>query len=144
MALYARCATRTVRSAPSVEPVATKAATKVKPPRFASFRDDDGSFRFRLFGTDGEELLLSTSFADPKAAGVLRQTLSTVGGTKAVIESQGDHVAWLVNGEVVANGASYPDEVARAAAVLRLRTAASAQDDRSFAGDTPRHLPHPS
>ncbi len=110
----------------------TKPATKVKPPRFASFRDDDGSFRFRLFATDGEELLLSKSFVDPKAAGALRQTLSTVGGSSAAIESQGDHVAVLVDGEVVANGASYPDEVARAAAVLRLRTAldalAAAQD----------------
>jgi tryptophanyl-tRNA synthetase len=120
------------RSAPVADAVAAKAVTKVKPPRFASFRDDDGSFRFRLFGTDGEELLLSKSFADPKAAGLLRQTLSTVGGTNAAIESQGDHVALLIDGEVVANGASYPDEIARAAAVLRLRTAldalAAAQD----------------
>ncbi|PTR33497.1 tryptophanyl-tRNA synthetase [Luteibacter sp. OK325] len=120
------------RSAPVAEPVVTKPVSKGKPPRFASFRDDDGSFRFRLFATDGEELLLSKSFADPKEAGVLRQTLSTVGGTNAVIESQGDHVALLLAGEVVANGASYPDEVARAGAVLRLRTAldalAAAQD----------------
>jgi tryptophanyl-tRNA synthetase len=121
------------RSAPvAAEPATTKPVTKVKPPRFASFRDDDGSFRFRLFATDGEELLLSKSFADPKAAGALRQTLSTVGGSSAAIESQGDHVAVLVDGEVVANGASYPDEVARAAAMLRLRTAldalAAAQD----------------
>jgi tryptophanyl-tRNA synthetase len=100
-----------------------KPVAKAKPPRFASFRDEDGSFRFRLFGEDGEELLLSASFADPKAAGVLRQTLSTVGGANAEIESQGDHVALLVGGKVVANGASYPDDVARAAAVLRLRTA---------------------
>jgi tryptophanyl-tRNA synthetase len=120
------------RSAPVAEAAITKPVTKAKPPRFASFRDDDGSFRFRLFATDGEELLLSKSFADPKAAGALRQTLSTVGGAGAAIESQGDHVALLVDGEVVANGASYPDEVARAGAVLRLRTAldalAAAQD----------------
>jgi tryptophanyl-tRNA synthetase len=114
------------RSAPAAEPVVAKPAAKAKPPRFASFRDDDGSFRFRLFATDGEELLLSKSFADPKAAGALRQTLSTVGGANAVIESQGDHVALLVDGEAVANGASYPDEVARAAAVLRLRSALDA------------------
>jgi tryptophanyl-tRNA synthetase len=114
------------RSAPAAEPVVAKPAAKAKPPRFASFRDDDGSFRFRLFAADGEELLLSKSFADPKAAGALRQTLSTVGGANAVIESQGDHVALLVDGEAVANGASYPDEVARAAAVLRLRSALDA------------------
>jgi tryptophanyl-tRNA synthetase len=111
-----------VASAPVADAV-EKPAAKARPPRFASFRDDDGSFRFRLFGADGEELLLSAAFADPKAAGTLRQALSTIGGANAVIESQGDHVALLVEGKVVANGASYPDEVARAAGVLRLRTA---------------------
>ena len=114
------------------EPVATAPVSKAKPPRFASFREGDGSFRFRLLGADGEELLLSAAFADPKAAGKLRQTLSTLGGAHATIESQGDHVALLVDGEVVANGASHPDEVSRAAFVLRLRTAldalAAAQD----------------
>ena len=114
---------RHMSKAAVAEPVAAPAAVKPKPPRFASFRDDDGSFRFRLLGADGEELLLSASFADPKAAGVLRQALSTIGGANASIESQGDHVAVLVDGKVVANGASYPDEVARAAGVLRLRTA---------------------
>ncbi|NID15810.1 tryptophan--tRNA ligase [Luteibacter yeojuensis] len=108
------------------EPVSAPAVAKAKPPRFASFRDADGSFRFRLFGADGEELLLSVSFADPKAAGALRQTLSTVGGTHAAIESQGDHLALLVDGKVVANGEPYPDEVARAAALLRLRGALDA------------------
>jgi tryptophanyl-tRNA synthetase len=109
-----------------VEAVAATPVPKAKPPRFASFRDEDGSFRFRLFGVDGEELLLSASFADPKAAGQLRQVLATMGGADASIESQGDHVALLVGGKVVANGASYPDEVARAAAVLRLRSALDA------------------
>jgi tryptophanyl-tRNA synthetase len=123
---------RTFRPAVKAEPVAAKPAAKAKPPRFASFREADGSFRFRLFGADGEELLLSVAYADPKAAGAARQVLSTLGGTNAVIESQGDHVALRVNGELVANGQPYPDEVARAAAILRLRAAldalAAAQD----------------
>ncbi|MDQ7996378.1 MAG: tryptophan--tRNA ligase [Luteibacter sp.] len=102
---------------------APAAAPKAKPPRFASFREDDGSFRFRLFGADGEELLLSRSFADPKAAGTLRQTLATLGGAQAALESQGDRIVLLVDGAVVAEGQSYPDEAARAALVLRLRTA---------------------
>ena len=71
-------------------------------------------------------MLLSVPFADPKAAGVLRQTLSTLGGAHATIVSQGDHVALLLDGVVAANGASYPDEVARAAGVLRLRSALDA------------------
>jgi tryptophanyl-tRNA synthetase len=123
---------RTFRPAVKAEPAAAKPASKAKPPRFASFREADGSFRFRLFGADGEELLLSVAYADPKAAGTARQVLSTLGGTAAVIESQGDHVALLVHGEIVANGQPYPDEVARAAAILRLRAAldalAAAQD----------------
>jgi tryptophanyl-tRNA synthetase len=123
---------RTFRPAAKAEPVVAKAATKAKPPRFASFRENDGSFRFRLFGADGEELLLSAPFADPKTAGQMSKALSTVGGSAAVIESQGDHVALLLDGAVVANGQSYPDEVARATAILRLRAAldalAAAQD----------------
>ncbi|MGN6482196.1 tryptophan--tRNA ligase [Luteibacter sp.] len=117
---------RTFRPAAKVEPVAAKPAAKAKPPRFASFREADGSFRFRLFGADGEELLLSVAHADPKAAGAARQMLSTLGGAAAIIESQGDHVVLLVNGEPVASGQPYPDEVARAAAMLRLRAALDA------------------
>ncbi|HEY4092877.1 MAG TPA: tryptophan--tRNA ligase [Luteibacter sp.] len=117
---------RTFRPAVKAESPAPKPVSKAKPPRFASFREADGSFRFRLFGADGEELLLSVPFADPKAAGVARQSLSTIGGASAVLESQGDHVALLVNGALVANGQPYPDEVARAAAILRLRSALDA------------------
>ncbi|MDF4002901.1 tryptophan--tRNA ligase [Luteibacter sp. PPL552] len=123
---------RSYRPQAKAEPVAAVIATKAKPPRFASFRDDDGRFRFRLFAADGEELLLSEPFADPKAAGALRQRLSTMGGGAAVIESLDDHVVMRVDGEIVARGARYPDDVARAAAVMRLRGAladlAAAQD----------------
>ncbi|MBF3102652.1 tryptophan--tRNA ligase, partial [Pseudomonas aeruginosa] len=40
-----------------------------KAARLVSFRDDDGSFRFRLLDAAGEQLLLSRAFADGKAAG---------------------------------------------------------------------------
>jgi tryptophanyl-tRNA synthetase len=107
-------------------PAATPAVPKAKPPRFASFRDSDGSFRFRLFGTDGEELLLSVPFADPKAAGSLRQALSSLGGAQAVVEPQGDQLALLIDGKAVAHGASHADEGARAASLARLREALDA------------------
>ncbi|TEA78468.1 tryptophan--tRNA ligase [Allopusillimonas ginsengisoli] len=42
---------------------------KGKSARFISFRDETGQFRFRLMAADGQELLLSEPFADPKAAG---------------------------------------------------------------------------
>ncbi|MDS1142139.1 tryptophan--tRNA ligase [Pusillimonas sp. SM2304] len=53
---------------PSQAPAARKSAGKRA--RFVSFRDQDGQFRFRLLAADGQELLLSEGFADPKAAGV--------------------------------------------------------------------------
>jgi tryptophanyl-tRNA synthetase len=56
-----------------------------KMPRFASFRDADGNFRFRLFSADGEELLLSMPFADPKAAGALQKRLKTLGAADRIV-----------------------------------------------------------
>lgn len=50
---------------------------KGKGARFVSFRDEDGAFRFRLLAADGEELLLSPGFANPKDAGGLMQTLKS-------------------------------------------------------------------
>ncbi|HEY4292652.1 tryptophan--tRNA ligase [Luteibacter sp.] len=119
---------RSARHTPKVsdESVPAPVAAKAKPPRFASFRDADGSFRFRLFGADGEELLLSVPFADPKAAGALRQTLSTMGGVHASIESHGDRLALMVDGQAVAQGESHPDEAARDASLVRLRAALDA------------------
>ena len=50
-----------------------------KSARFVSFRDDDGSFRFRLLDADGEQLLLSRSFADGKGAGAVSKQLQQGG-----------------------------------------------------------------
>ncbi|MBF3087883.1 tryptophan--tRNA ligase, partial [Pseudomonas aeruginosa] len=46
-----------------------------KAARLVSFRDDDGSFRFRLLDAAGEQLLLSRAFADGKAAGAVSKRL---------------------------------------------------------------------
>src|SRR5699024_10869950 len=52
-------------SAPSKKkPKAPKTA------RVVSFRDADGSFRFRLLAANGDPLALSVPHADPKAAGM--------------------------------------------------------------------------
>ncbi|SEW16293.1 tryptophanyl-tRNA synthetase [Luteibacter sp. 329MFSha] len=107
-------------------PAAAPSIAKAKPPRIASFRDTDGSFRFRLFGGDGEELLLSSAFVDPKAAGAVRQTLGTLGGANAAIEAQGDAVVLSIDGNAVASGALPADEGARAAHVQRVRAALDA------------------
>ncbi|WP_243049963.1 tryptophan--tRNA ligase [Dyella sp. RRB7] len=114
-----------LRSGVSIAPQATaKAAPKSgKSPRFASFRDGDGSFRFRLFSADGEELLLSRSFADPKAAGVLQKRIKELGAAAAVVQSQSSALVLELDGEPVASTPVFDDEQARDAALTRLRGA---------------------
>jgi len=114
-----------LRSGIAVAPQASaaKAAPKAgKLPRFASFRDGDGSFRFRLFSGDGEELLLSKSFADPKAAGVLQKRIKEL-GTAAVVQVQSLALALELEGEQVAASPTYDGEHARDEALARLRGA---------------------
>jgi tryptophanyl-tRNA synthetase len=90
-------------------------------PRLASFRDDDGRFRFRLFAADGEELLLSEPFADPKAAGLLQKRLRALGGAAAELVADGQGARLRLDGEAVAATPSYADAAARDAALQRLR-----------------------
>lgn len=100
-----------------------KAAPKPgKMPRFASFRDADGSFRFRLFSADGEELLLSKPFADPKAAGALQKRLKGL-GTAAVLQVQPRALVLELDGAPVATTPEYHEEQARDEALARLREA---------------------
>jgi len=102
-----------------------------KLPRFASFREADGSFRFRLFSAEGEELLLSKSFADPKAAGTWQKKLKGAGATAAVLQVQPRALHLELDGEFVGSTPEYGDEPARDGALARLREALdqlSAQD----------------
>jgi tryptophanyl-tRNA synthetase len=94
-----------------------------KPPRFASFREKDGSFRFRLLAADGDELLLSRAFIDPKAAGALRQRLQTLGSVQAMLDVNGLAFTLSIDNEVVAHSPAYADETSRDAAMQALRTA---------------------
>lgn len=64
---------RSFRSSVQATAEVKKKATKSA--RFVSFRDEDGSFRFRLLAADGEQLLLSRSFADGKSAGAVSKQL---------------------------------------------------------------------
>ncbi|WP_199100903.1 tryptophan--tRNA ligase [Dyella sp. ASV21] len=114
-----------LRSGVAIAPqaAAAKAAPKSdKPPRFASFRDGDGSFRFRLFSGDGEELLLSRAFADPKAAGALQKRIKQLGDS-AVLAVESLSLALDLDGEQVAVTPTYHDEATRDEALSRLRAA---------------------
>ena len=107
-----------------IKAAVSKAAPKQgKAARFASFRDADGQFRFRLFSADGEELLLSMPFADPKAAGALQKRIMQLGATAAVMQIQPCGLSLELDGEMVASMPEYPDEALRDEAMLRLRMA---------------------
>ncbi|RDS82857.1 tryptophan--tRNA ligase [Dyella monticola] len=102
----------------------SKAASKTaKPPRLASFRDADGSFRFRLLSPEGDELLLSKAFNDPKQAGLVQKRLKTLGGTAATVLTVPRSCVLELDGEVVATGPDYADDATRDAAVVDLRAA---------------------
>jgi len=94
-----------------------------KMPRFASFRDADGNFRFRLFSALGEELLLSMPFTDPKAAGALQKRLRTLGATAAVLQLQPRGMTLELDGAAVATTPDYADAPTRDNALAQLHEA---------------------
>ena len=115
-----------LRSAGAVAASASQAAAAPKQgklPRFASFRDADGNFRFRLFSAAGEELLLSMPFTDPKAAGALQKRLRTLGATAAVLQVQPLGMTLELDGAAVATTPDYGDEPARDHALAQLHEA---------------------
>jgi tryptophanyl-tRNA synthetase len=110
-------------AAPGASSAVKKVAGAGKMPRFASFRDADGKFRFRLFSAEGEQLLLSIAFDDPKAAGALQKRIGSLGATGAVLRMKERGMTLDVDGEAVAETPDYADEPARDDALRRLREA---------------------
>ncbi|MEO4013893.1 tryptophan--tRNA ligase [Pseudomonas rossensis] len=102
--------------------VATTTKKKVaKAARFVSFREDDGSFRFRLLAADGEQLLLSRNFADGKTAGQVTKQLQS-GQPLDVRNEDLSFSVWL-EGECVADSPAFADGAARDVAIDTLRVA---------------------
>ncbi|WP_434772495.1 tryptophan--tRNA ligase [Pseudomonas entomophila] len=110
---------RSFRASAHVASGAKKKAAKAA--RFVSFRDDDGSFRFRLLAADGEQLLLSRRFADGKAAGAVSKRLQQGDALDLRAEAKGFSV-WL-DGEQVADSPTFADVAARDRAIEGLRAA---------------------
>ena len=111
-----------LRSFVSTAQTATSSKKKAaKGPRFVSFRDEDGSFRFRLLAADGEQLLLSRSFADGKAAGQVTKQLQ--GGEALDIRAQDLSFSVWLGDACVADSPSFADSAARDAAIEALRAA---------------------
>ncbi|MBA1194639.1 tryptophan--tRNA ligase [Pseudomonas entomophila] len=99
----------------------------IKAARFVSFRDEDGSFRFRLLAADGEQLLLSRPFADGKAAGTVSKRLQQGDALDLRTEATGFSV-WLDDAPV-ADSPAFADADARDRAVDGLRAALQPAQD---------------
>ncbi|MFG0415860.1 tryptophan--tRNA ligase [Ectopseudomonas khazarica] len=97
-----------------------------KSARFVSFRDDDGSFRFRLLDADGEQLLLSKSFADGKSSGMVGKRLQA--GEALDVRADGLFFSVWIDGESVASSPEFADAQALEGAIQRLREALAPQD----------------
>jgi tryptophanyl-tRNA synthetase len=117
---------RAMSSSAALADHAKPAPKAAKPPRFASFRDSDGSFRFRLFSSEGVELLLSKSFQDPKQAGAVQKRLKTLGGDAVNVRHAARSLVLELDGEPVATAPDYADERERDAALDYLRAALDA------------------
>lgn len=98
-----------------------------KAARFVSFREDDGSFRFRLLAADGEQLLLSRHFADGKTAGAVTKQLQS--GAALDVRSQATGFSVWLDDAAVADSAEFADSAARDAAIEALRVALTPLED---------------
>lgn len=82
------------------QPVSRTAPKKIEKSvraRLASFRDESGAFRQRLFAADGRELLLSEPFADPKQLNRLSRAVAGMDLTGLEPDAQG-RVSLAVDG----------------------------------------------
>lgn len=104
-----------------VQVAATTKKKAAKAARFVSFREDDGSFRFRLLAADGEQLLLSRNFADGKTAGQVTKQLQS--GQALDVRSEGLGFSVWLEGECVGDSPAFADVAARDVAVEALRIA---------------------
>ncbi|HEY0198133.1 MAG TPA: tryptophan--tRNA ligase [Rhodanobacter sp.] len=108
---------------PAIAARPAAASRQDKMPRLASFRDADGNFRFRLFSAEGEELLLSISFADPKAAGSVQKRLKSLGSAGALLQVHSSGMTLELDGQHIASTPDYRDEQSRDHALAQLRLA---------------------
>ncbi|MCU7251068.1 tryptophan--tRNA ligase [Pseudomonas koreensis] len=104
-----------------VQVAATTKKKAAKAARFVSFREDDGSFRFRLLAADGEQLLLSRNFADGKTAGQVTKQLQS--GQPLDVRSEDLSFGVWLEGECVGDSPAFADSAARDAAIEALRIA---------------------
>jgi tryptophanyl-tRNA synthetase len=105
---------------PAGKPKASKKADKRA--RIVSFRDGEG-FRFRLVGADGEELLLSHPFDDPRGAGQASRALAAEDADQALAPFDASRFVFMRDGVALAASAEFTELTARDAAIERTRAA---------------------
>ncbi|HEX7342054.1 MAG TPA: tryptophan--tRNA ligase [Rhodanobacteraceae bacterium] len=109
----------TGKQAKSAGKAKSSAGKNGKHARVVSFRDTDGSFRFRLLAGNGDELALSRAYADPKAAGHDARRLLAA-DTPVQVRSDGDTLALMLDDETLAVTSAFADAAERDGAAARL------------------------
>lgn len=94
--------------------------------RFVSFRDEDGSFRFRMLNAQGEQLLLSHRFPDGKLAGLAVKQLQA--GSPLDLRTEEKAFAVYVADQFVAISPDYEEALARDTAMQALRDVLAQMD----------------
>jgi tryptophanyl-tRNA synthetase len=111
-----------LRSASAAKPAAAGKKSAARQARFVSFRDEAGAFRYRLVGADGEALLLSQAYGQPKDAG---QAMARLKAAAATLPVEVDGLAYRVSldGDTSAEGTASDGEAQRDEKIERLRAA---------------------
>ncbi|MBA1288356.1 tryptophan--tRNA ligase [Pseudomonas japonica] len=91
-----------------------------KAARFVSFREQDGTFRFRLLSADGEQLLLSRPFADGKQAGAASKRLQE---GNPDLRAEGSGFGLWLDDACVADSPEFADQATRDLAIDAVRQA---------------------
>ena len=101
----------------SAAPVKKKAG---KTARFVSFRDEAGTFRNRLVDADGETLLLSGAYDDPKRAGQFASQLQSL-DIRSLIRRNPDYsVSVVLDEDELGVSPAMQSEMEREALIVRL------------------------
>ena len=101
----------------SAAPVKKKSG---KTARFISFRDEDGAFRSRLVSADGDTLLLSGAYAEPKQAGQFASQLLSL-DLRALIHRNPDYsVTVVLDEQALGSSPAMHSDMEREALIVRL------------------------
>lgn len=93
-----------------------------KTARFVSFREKDGNFHFRLMAANGNELLLSKAFANPKEIGELTAQI-TQNPDQVSILQEGSQLILYWNNTAIANTAEYSTDAELTTAMAAIKQA---------------------